>query len=212
MENIYYYLILVTNEEESNFLSNKQIIDRKTLSQLDELTTAYDDINDFISDINPTSNLGSIEFTSAIIISEREFKRLQANNWSKDNVKIEPVLFKKELDFVINQQKNPEEREIYNTKLIEEYKKKLLINRKKISTSLVRYVKLGIDITPSITTTNLDMVFYAYYKNKNYKTMRNTYLELKKLSSQVTSFHSNISAVKKEIITPKKILKRKNNE
>lgn len=211
MKNIYYYLILVTNEEEINFLSNKQLIDRKTLVQLDELTTAYDDVNDLVSDISPHHNLSGLKFTSAIIISEREFKRLQANNWSKDNIKVEPVLFKSGLEFVTSQQTHEEEREIYNTKLIEEYKNQLLINRGKISTSLVRYVRLGIEITPSITPKNLDMLFHAYYKNKNYKIMRQTYLELKKLKGATSNFTRSISDVKEKSIS-KKLIKRKNEE
>lgn len=184
MGNEYYYLFLVfatsiENEEGAKFLSNKQFVHRCSLEGIDELTSGYRDAQDLAGDWYPGQDVDSV--VNAIIISERAFQELKKNGWITGFVRTMPVLFGEDKDFLEQQIKGEMAKYTYDNNLIEKYKNYLLNHRREISVSLVRKVPLGVEINASITKVDMDRVFLAYYKNRGYSKMRETYFELKKL-------------------------------
>lgn len=179
MKNQYYLFLVFAEENYTNFLSNKQLINIANLETIDDFTSSYQDAQELGEELN--HNNKSIQIANAIIISEYEYQKLKKNNWEHLSIKTIPVLFQEDIDFFKQQTKDEITKYYYDKQLIEQYKNYLFNHRREISTSLVQTIKLGIDIDASITTFDMNRVFLAYYKKQEYRKMRDTYLELKKI-------------------------------
>ena len=175
---IYYLYLQLDKEPKDNYLSNKQLILSGSLMEIDDLTKAYVDAQDLGDDLNFTNY--PIKFTDAIIVSRANIRNM-LDNKEKYPKKEEKVLFLEDREFIEQAKKNT-----YCENIIEEYKNFLQNHRQEIANSLIKYVKLGIDINGCIIDKQLDQLFYAYYKNTNYKKIRDTYIELKEKKNKYT--------------------------
>ncbi len=169
-----YYLFLITDDRnDSNYLSNKHFVYNDTLEEIDKFTMVYQDAQDLGNDINVYHVKKT--FVDAVIVSKSNLFYM-LNHGDAFPKKEEKVLFAKDKDFVLQKKDNA----FYDEVLIDEYKNFLLNHKKEICHSLVKYVKLGVDIDESILDENLDQAFYSYYKRKTYKKLRDTYFDLKR--------------------------------
>lgn len=174
-----YYLFLITDEVNCpNYLSNKYMVDCKTLLEIDEITSFYQNAQELGDDLNHTSN--KVSFVNAVLLEEKEFNKLKNHNWKMTYVKTLPPLFKSDQVFFLQQTKDVMTKYRYDSMLIYQYKNFLLNHRLEIESSLVRHVKLGIDVNSSITIQDMERIFLSYYQNRSYRKMRDTYFELKK--------------------------------
>lgn len=178
MQNMYHLFLIIMGNDPDDILSNLHHIHTDTLQELDRITTAYHDAQDLGDEFNLTDS--KIPIASAIIISSTELNKLHNNEKTLTPIKTESVLFLEDKQFVDNQDKDSTSKENYNLLLIDNYKNYLLRNRRLIATSLFQHVKIGAVINSSILPNEFEQVVYAYYKNRSYKKMRSTYLELKK--------------------------------
>ena len=167
-----YYLFLVTDDKKvDNYFFNKHMVFRDSLEEIDRFTSVYRDAQDLGDDINVSGQ--SRRFVDAVIMSSDNLSYMM-NHFARFPKKEEKVLFYDNSEFIHNMSSNS----VYGDVLIDEYKRFLLNHRKEISTSLVRYVKMGWTIDDSILDWMLERVFYAYYKNRTYKKIRDTYIDL----------------------------------
>lgn len=197
------YLLFLEMIDPSTHLSNKHLVTGGTLLELDEFTTFYENAQAIADDINFTNQ--KIFSQNAILIKKKDFQKLAENNWQPLPIKTEQVLFNEDKPFFIEQQKEQQNMDNKNRVYINQYKEYLLNHRAQIPNSLIRHIKMGIIIDSSITELEMNQLFYVYYKKKNYKKMRNTYLELKRfgvipyLNSGLSHPHSRIRSKKDEI-------------
>ena len=174
-----YYLFLITDEVNcTNYLSNKHMVTCKTLPEIDEITSFYQNAQELGDDLNHTSN--NVNFVNAVLLEEKEYNRLKEHNWEAIHVKTLPPLFNKDQGFFLQQTKDVMTKYQYDSLLIYQYKNFLLNHRLEIERSLVRSVKLGIDLNSSITVPDMERIFLSYYQSRSYRKMRETYFELKK--------------------------------
>ena len=167
-----YYLFLQTTENKtSNSFSDKQLILCSSLIEIDDFTKDYSSSQDLADEINYTTHY--ISFKKAIIIFKTNINKIKKSN-NKLPIKEEKVLFQEDKEFIEKIKKD-----IYGETIIEEYKNFLFNHRKEIKTSLLKYIKIGIEVDESILDNNLNQLFYAYYKNRTYKKIRDTYIDLK---------------------------------
>ncbi len=169
-----YFLFLITDDEvTSDYLSNKHLVYGGSLDEIDEFTRAYKDAQDLGNDIN-VNHVPRI-FRDAVIVSKSNLFHM-INNHDSFPKKEEKVLFESDKEFIEQKMSMS----FYDDILIDEYKNFLLAHRREIGLSLVRHVKMGVLIDETILNEKLEQVFYAYYKSKSYKKIRDTYIDLKK--------------------------------
>lgn len=192
----YYYLYLITpGVNFENYWSNKHLVNCGLLSDLDEFTSVYQNAQDLGEDINLTNQ--QVNFISAILISEKVIKKIRQNNNTPSTIKYELPLFLEDRNFVIRETKDINSKYQYDRELIYQYQNYLMNHKDKISSSLVRAVRLGIEIGPSIHQQDMEKVFFSYYQKPSYKKMRNTYLELKKFDVIKPTITSEFSSTLK---------------
>ena len=167
-----YYLFLVTDDGLSfDYLANKHFVFSDSLENIDKFTSCYKDAQELGDDIN-YRNIPR-KFIDAVIVSEVNCLNMIKNN-NLFPKKEEKVLFEKDKDFVLNMKNS----DSYSELLVYEYENFLLNHRKEIRDSLVRFVNIGYPVDSTINDCDLDRVIFSYYKNKTYKKMRDTYLDL----------------------------------
>lgn len=189
-----YELFLVLDEQikDKDYFSNKHLVTGGDLIFLDDLTTGYNDAQDLSDEINHTNN--RLNITGAIIISKKEHLDMINNKEQLQPKKTIKVMFQEHRDFYEKLMgRDGPTKEYIESLIFRDYYEYLCIHTNEIKNSLIKNVRIpGVPVDEYTTPTELNQIFYAYYRNKNnpenipYKKIRDTYLELYKYQQRKT--------------------------